>query len=102
MSAAPNPYPPEVQALVDAAATWRDSYAAGLDAINGGGPAAELREAVDAYRKLIRPPEPFEAYVGVLDDGKRCGTAVYTERHILVKHWPQVWRCTVTPVERVK
>lgn len=90
-------YPPEVQAVLDAA----DRYRTALGSF-GTSEGHALRDAVDAYRKSIAPPEPFEAFVGVLDDGQYHGSAIYTKSNILVKHWPQVWRCTVTPTERVK
>ncbi len=92
-------YPPEVQAVLDAAARVVTDDRK-VDAMSSRW--SMFVDAVDAYRKSIAPPEPFEAFVGVLDDGQYHGSAIYTKSNILVKHWPQVWRCTVTPTERVK
>ena len=69
--------PPEVRAVIDAALNWTASEDTDDTDI-------ELMRAVAAYRdSLPKPPEPFEAYIN--DPGGS-----------------PIWRCIVTPVERVQ
>lgn len=89
-------YPPEVQAVLDAADEWRRH----MDGNRIGNTISNLIEAVDAYRKSIAPPEPFEVWAGRYD-----GEFKWIEPNddaIGGYRADQVWRCTVTPVERVK
>jgi len=81
--------PPEVQAVLDAAVDYIYGSAAGS--------ADRFQDAVAAYRKSITP-EPFEAWVVFHSGGNG---ATYYSHDPYVTGVP-VWRCTVTPVERVR
>lgn len=92
-------YPPEVQAVLVAAAAWA------ADVAITGDKGADLVDAVAAYRKSIAPPEPFETHL-VIADGQNlvCSGTIHEVRLPVLQllRDESLWRCTVTPVERVR
>lgn len=56
-----------------------------------------LDKAVIAYRKATAPIEPFEAYLGYYHDD--LNPLVSMKQPAAAS---RVWRCTVTPTERVR
>jgi len=81
------------QAVIDAAVKWH----AGV----GVSASALLGDAVERYHKATTPPEPFEAYLGRSGDGSLANVA-FKHSNAALTHYREVWRCTVTPIERVR
>lgn len=91
---------PEERAVIEAALAWGRFHSA---TTGFHGPNAELYRAVDAYREAAAPPEPFERWFVRLS-GHTWDDIAYPDAEraaegIITSH---VWRCTVTPVERVR
>jgi hypothetical protein len=81
--------PEHVQAVIDAARV----VAAQDDA------TSVLLDALENYRNAERP-QPFERYMGRYQNTFGLVAALDPD------HWdsedPEIWRCTVTPIERVQ
>ena len=88
-----NEYPKEVQDVLDVAVAWMDACFNEAD--------DALVDAIDAYRQSIASPEPFGAYLHFYDLNDAGGW--YVDNSAVPEDNEQkVWRCTVTPIERVK
>jgi hypothetical protein len=92
-----NEVTPEIQAVLDAAKVWVNS--------TGSGPTNDLISAVVAYERS-QMPQPIEVLMSrwldttarVNPDGWACAYAL-NENPVGA---PELWRCTITPHERVK
>ena len=93
-----NEYPKEVQDVLDAAVGW-------LNCTDGDD---VLCDAVASYRKSIAPPEPFKALMRwsgddweCLDDDPEYPLVARNEDEWL-QSTTNIWKVTVTPIERVR
>lgn len=88
---------PKERAVIEAADRW---YASGGRAVPWAIPEGQaLVDAVSAYRHATAPPEPFDGFV-VRENGRLARWVHAT----LDGFQPgvEIWRCTVTPTERVR
>lgn len=95
-------YPPEVQAVLDAAERLAETVGYQTAFPND---IAKIRDAVVAYRKSIAPPEPFTAYLHFLDvaiSDPDDGYWYIDQRAQQESSDDDVWKVTVTPIERVR
>lgn len=92
---------PEEQAVIEAAVKFASCT------VGRGDLGRPLIEAVDAYRKATAPPEPPEPFQMLMAYHPQATDpypkATYRDIDIFrdMVHG-QLWRCTVTPVERVR
>lgn len=89
---------PEERAVIDAAQACLDVF---TSVPGHWAPLADaLADALAAYRKATAPPEPFERYLYRYTDGswsfRTFDDVDDTEEFV------GTWRCTITPVERVR
>lgn len=96
--------PPEVQAVLDAACAGADlmKSAQKFDAEQRRLKWNAIHDAVDAYRKSIAPPEPFDGYLVRFDTTGAFSSAIHPSTAEIDPKYDEVWRVTVTPIERVR
>lgn len=84
-------------AIVKAAVAWEASTMP-KECLEAGD---VLLAAIKDYRKAAAPPEPIELFVGRYH-GRPLDGGGYPRVDTLSTAWDEVWRCTVTPIERVR